>query len=276
MVKFTENLLDLHELHDQLIAAVEVKLSAGKVSSINMRIAKRLEIKSDELSTLLRTINSRFRKCEMIYHTFFRQLDHDVLCGSTIINPYVIQTEFTVNTSIIKGSFEVNDRELYTELIEINFQSYILTLATVFENLVLLKETLVKKVIIHGANESPHKATLDNYLEFLQHLVDLEYRKKDDLYQCISQHFPFFIRYLKTISELRNRYIHGYKSFLGPRSNTYMIIGQFDQNVFSANSPELILDQFVSTTLTNTGDFTKSVLSYLVKAVNEAEVSLPI
>ncbi len=271
-----QELTDLRGLIDPLLTDVQTKIRTGIISTVNSDMNGDLKIDLATLKSLLRAIDCKIRKCEMIYYSYLYKVDHGALCGSPFSEDHAVSIELIYNTSVIKSTIILSDRDVYTELIDMNFQTFILTLASLFENLVRLKEILVKRVIIRRLQGKHEPTPLDIYFEYLKNLVKLGYRQEDSYFLCIQPHLPFFDKYLKTILVLRNRYIHGFQSLLGPNSENYVIIETYKESPFNPNSPELAVDAFSEMALVKSTRFIKDLLGFLKKAIGEDGVALPL
>ncbi|MDB4919370.1 hypothetical protein [Mucilaginibacter sp.] len=270
-----KELTDLQVLKGKLLVAIEKKIIGNQVAQTNWMIDNWLKIEYGSLKDLLNSIENRLRKCEVIYFTYFENINHSVLDGSSADLPVGTNALFYFGTNQLKSVFEVNDAAFYKELIDINFQTYILSLATLFENIVRLVEILIKKIILHIKGKRPTSSPLTSFLDHYDSLISLEYKKEDDLYKCFILYEPFFKKYLITINELRNRYIHGYQTYLGSSDEEYKIIEKFDDKQFSKNSPELNVDEFIKATLNMTKNLVADLLNCLTIIVEDPVATIP-
>lgn len=70
--------------------------------------------------------------------------------------------------------------------------------ASIYENLVLLAEIFLKKVIVYI--RKPLSSPLNDYLKYLELLISLGYRDNDKLTACVKISEPYFDQYLKEIN----------------------------------------------------------------------------
>lgn len=194
----------------------------------------------------------------------------------------VIETEFDFGTNVLINRIDINDPFLYKELIDTNFQTLILATASLYEVLVKLCETLLKKIVIYDGVRSPYQSIPMNlFILNWDKLVDLGYRKNDDFYICFSTYRTFIDKYLKQINSLRNRFIHGYSINLEVNTahNEYMVIN-YDESNFPLVSgggiiPELVLKNFANAVLANTHSLTIDILDLFVRKLSRGGTKLP-
>ncbi|MES1221908.1 MAG: hypothetical protein ABUT20_40800 [Bacteroidota bacterium] len=264
---------DLKSLIDPLLAVVQQKISSNLVTQLNERFDNKLKINYVVLNTLLHSIDCKIRKSEILYLTFLREVNHDVLCSSPFPESLLVRKTFTFSTSTMISTFEIDDRDMYVELIEMNFQSFILTISSVLDNIVKLKDILIAKVLIHKKNGSTFLATpLDLYLDYFESLLELKYRQKDSLFHILDKHKTFCNDYLDTIKNLRNRYIHGSSTLLEPRNGRFIII---DPNI-GTDSPQAAVDVFAGNTLDNIKLFIVDLFTMLQAVISDPVQTLPI
>jgi len=178
------------------------------------------------------------------------------------------------STAILKEDIEINDKSFYKEIIDLNFQHFILMLASLYENIVRLAEILIKKIIVHLPENKPISSPLHSYIDFLNILLDLGYRKKDHISSCLSTHTSFLTKYLSTINMLRNRFIHGYSINLGNDGYNYKIT-TFDPLNFTKNSADLNIDEFSKNIIAGTKSFMLDLLTSLYKAIKPSHKNIP-
>ncbi len=269
-----ESLIDLHTKKSQLVSGVDQKIIANLINGLNDVFHKDYKIDSNELRVLLDSIETRIRKCQMINFLYFRTIDNSIVTGNATNLPFLVNGEFSYATLIVGQSFEANDRLAYLELINSNFQTFILAIASILENLVFLKEILVKKVILHKSATKPLNTPMATYLDFLKNLVKLGYRQQDPFYHCIDNHTLFFDKYLSTINILRNSFIHGYSQNTSTASGN-CVITNFDQKQFIPSSAELEIENFVEIVLDNISRFTNDLFDQLIVSTQAVTVSIP-
>jgi len=202
-----------------------------------------------EIEKRLKGIALKFRKCEMNYHLYFDDLHHDVLSVDIRDLPISRQRIFIDGTSTTKQFFDVDDQNSYQELINGNFQEFILFIASVIENLVYLAETLTRKVVVHLKGKQPASIVMQNYIATLDILIKLNYRTTDLIYICLNSHKNFLEKYLPTINAYRNSYIHGYNVKLGVNGSEYIL--DTPLSPIHANSLESRVDLFALAVLEN-------------------------
>ncbi len=201
--------------------------------------------------------------------------------GSIMTNK-IIETEFYFGTYILKNRIDINDPLLYKELIDTNFQHLILTIASLYEVLVKLCETLLKKIVIYDGIKSPYLSIhLKLFILNWDKLVDLGYRKNDDFYNCFSSHRTFLNKYLIQVNSLRNRFIHGYSVNLEVNaSHSEYVVSNHDTTNFPNVSgggiiPELVLSNFVSHIVTNSKALTIDILNLFKMKLDHHKTKVP-
>ncbi|MBP1165274.1 hypothetical protein JOE44_002158 [Chryseobacterium sp. PvR013] len=263
----TIELVDLSSEINHLIQKVNVHEVSATITSINSDFDSIYEIKSSpNLKELLNGINSRLRKIQTIYHVYFEDLDDQIINGNAATLPLEISCEFYFDTNSFVKIMNFESPEIYKELIDNEFQTFVLTTASIFENIVRLIEILGKKVIIHKTKNKPLSMPLGMYLDYLSSLLRLNYLTITPFIQCIQSYEHFFNMYLETINLLRNAYIHGYKTNLLFNSNGYMIT-LFCNKTFSSNSPQLELKVFTQTIVEQLSSFISDLITTLINEV---------
>src|SRR5690606_30631877 len=196
------------------------------------------------------------------------------LVSGTVTNK-VIETEFDFGTNILKDRIDINTPFLYKELIDTKFQSLILVTASLYEVLVKLCETLLKKIVLYDGERSPYQSIpMKTFILNWDKLVDLGYRKNDDFYICFSGHRAFINKYLGQINSLRNRFIHGYSINLKiDTSHNEYVVNNLDQTNFPIVAgggiiTELILNNFANAILSNTHAMTIDMLNLFAKKLS--------
>lgn len=271
MVK-TRTLNSFASEKNALIDILNRKIAATKFTAINAVFDNKYIVAVDPLTELLNAIDAKFRKCETIYYLYFENIDHNILAGNTASLPHEMDCTFSDPASTLKHYYTIDNKASYKEIIDQNFQSFILTLASLYENLVLLAEIFIKKVMIYIKN--PLSAPLQDYLLYLKRLVDLGYRQNDRLNVCMNAFGPFFTKYLDQINKLRNRFIHGYSLNLHSDGYNYFV-DKMPGTSFSPTSPDLIIDQFTKHVLDNSKDFIRELLTALKESTRHHRKFIP-
>ncbi len=257
-----------------LLVMVNKKIMRAKVSPINENLSSKLKVDINVFTELLNGLEAKFRRCEMLHLAYFQNVDHAILSGSSASLPFLMDCTFTDGTVNFKYIYECDDKQFYKEVIDLNFQNFILVIASIYENLVILSEILLKKVIVHLKDRGPLSSPLHDYLAFLDVLISLGYRKNDVLYNCILTFNIFFKTYLLTINQLRNRFIHGYSVNLNTDGFNYKLI-TFEKGAFTAASPLLNLDAFTEAVLNNTRNFIRTLFVALEQSTRHHSRSIP-
>lgn len=275
IIPVSETLTDLSAQMGRIEASIATKIASNMTTLVNENIDKKLKIDLALLKHLLSSFESRLRECEMIYFSYLRDADHDVLSGSSKGLPLAISIRLSYASSILEKDLLVNDKTFYKELIDAQFRHFILAMASQYEVIVKLAEILVKKVIIHYPNKPPLSAPLDHYIAYLKGLVNLEYRTQDDIFQCTITHEPFLSKYLLIINRLRNSFMHGFSSNLQSDGASYRVIKADNENQFSDSSPELELDVFSKTIMESSRNFFTDMLDAIDNAIKDHAVYIP-
>lgn len=248
------------EIYD-LLNEVSQKIAANATRTLNFDMHDNYKIDIQEIENRLNGIALKFRKCEINYYQYFDDLHHDILTGNTWDLPISRQRIFSDGTAKTKQLFEVDDQILYQELINVQFQEFILFIASVIENLVYLAETLVRKVVVHLKGKHPPSIIMQNYIATLALLIKLDYRTNDSISQCLDNHKTFFEKYLPTINSYRNSFIHGYKSRLTVVGSEYML--ETPSAPIFPNTLDTRVDGFTQSVLENMSliipDFLKAI-----------------
>lgn len=262
-----KTLTDISTLSNILQNEIVSKIASGDVLTVNTDIHKDLKIEATETRVLLNTIQRKLRDCEMLYFTYFETVDHSTLCGANLASPKIISIDFSYGTNIIKLKLEINDKDAYSDLIQSNFQTFILTLSSLYENIARLTEILIKKIIVHGKKNVPLSSPYSLLLEYWKMLVSLSYRNHDNFYSCIQTHDVFLSKYSLPLNNLRNRFIHGYNIHLFSDGTEFRVSPIIDTSVFSNTSPELILDVFANEIFLNTKNLITDFLNALISEI---------
>lgn len=263
------NLADFRSERTALETAAGIKIAARMVDQINFEIHRNYEIKLDLIKDRLDAVTNKFRKCEMIYFLYFERMDHNVLSAQSTNFPVIRECVFNDNTFTIKKYFEVDDRELYQELIDYSFQEFILFAASVLENLVYLSETLVRKVAIHHQNNRPQSIIMNNFIEMLEYLHRLNYRNHTEaLSTCLITHKVFLDRYLPFINSFRNSFIHGYSRKLISNGQEYVI--NEPNSIINATSTDQNVEVFSKNIVDNLRLFIPEFFVAITSMINAA------
>jgi len=249
------------------------RISDNLTDTINYEIHKNYKLEISLIDERLQAITNKFRKCEMIYHLYFDELDHNILTSTTANLPISSQRLFQSSDGEIKQYFEVDSRVLYQELIDYQFQDMILFTSSILENLVYLSETLVKKVSIHTKKNKPQSITMENFIELLGYLHRLKYRiDTDPIRTCLGTHTIFLTRHLPTINSFRNRFVHGYAKNLFSDGYEYKL-SNVELPLTSA-SPEISVSEFTKNIIENLKRLIPEFFTAITTTIN-ASTELP-
>lgn len=266
-------LTDISIIKDDLLNEVIGKIAAGDVLSLNSNIDSYLTIDAVEIKALLSTIELKLRSCEEIYYTYLKNVDHAMLCGTAVATSKVIDVEFSYGTKVIKTNVDINEKEGYVDLINIHFQNFVITICTLYENLVRLTEMLIKKIIIHSKGKRPVSAPYPLLLEYWKMLIALSYRGHDNFFTCVNAHDVFLTKYSLLLNSLRNRAVHGYNSSLYPDGGDYKVICPL--NSCPLSDPELILDVFSQHVFDNTKNLVIDFINALITDIKVPGQKIP-
>ena len=121
----------------------------------------------EEIELIISSIENKLRKIEIIYYSYFdSEYDPSIIVNNSmplvggLITNKVIETEFYYATNILKNRININTPELYKEFIDTNFRSMILMTASLYESIVKLTETLIKKIVLYDGKNLPSKSIL--------------------------------------------------------------------------------------------------------------------
>ena len=276
----SEKLVDFSRQKDAIVTGIKkIKNSKNLYKSELHDIFKPSKFNIDDLELIITSIENKLRKIEMIYFTYFNsEYDSSIIVDNVVpssvegmITNKIIETKFDFGVSILKNRVDIDTPILYKEIINTQFQSFILSVASLYEVLVKLCETLLKKIAIHIGNKAP-SVRLDNFVLYWDILVELDYRKDDEFYKWRLNHRNFIDKYLNQINTLRNRFIHGYSINLEINHKKY-IVSNYDTKNFRPVSgdkliTELILDNFTENILLNTRKLTTEILDLFVKKLS--------
>ncbi len=250
---------------NDLLNEVLIKINSGGTRTFNFDMHDNYRIDYQEIEKRLKGIALKFRKCEMNYHLYFDELHHDVLTVDIRDLPISRQRIFMDGTATTKQFFDIDDQNSYQELINGQFQEFILFIASVIENLVYLAETLIRKVVVHLKGKQPPSIVMQNYIATLDILIKLNYRSTDPIYICLDNHKTFFEKYLPTINAYRNYYIHGYNVKLRVNGPEYMLDTPLPP--INANSLDARVDLFALAVLDNMGVIIPEFLTAITQTI---------
>ena len=260
---------------NKLLTIVNRKIVARKVTTLNEGFDSTLKVDLAALRIVVETILTRIRKAETIYYTYLEDVDHSLIAGTTFNLPLRIEIELEYKGAFTKFDVSVDDRAMYKEMIDNYFHHYILVFAAIYENIVRLCEVLVKKVIVHLPKQKPISTPLVHYIGFFDLLNDLGYRRNDQLTICINNHAVYLKKYLEVINNLRNSYIHGFKSYLASDGANYRMVHDRAEQLFGSASPDLNIDLFSYQILHNTKLFFEDLLKALQNKIQHPSKILP-
>jgi len=267
-------LTDFSAQRNLLLSIITKKVIGKKYTALNQDFDKDLKIDLPAITNLLGTILIRIRTAEMIYYTYLESVDHTMLAGAASNVPVQIEVEFTDGTAIHKKTIEINDKALYKETVDMNFQQFILLMATLFENFVRLSELLIKKIIVHRPESKPISAPLHHYLFYFESLIKLGYRKNDFVYGCILTHLTNLQTILVPINTLRNKFMHGFQSGLTSDGFAYNINHDLTPKI-SKGSPILNIDQFSGSVLRDCKLFFSDLITALTSQIKHHSKFIP-
>ena len=267
----TRTLSNFARQKNDLITLLATKAAAAKVTAINKNIDEKFSPDTTNVNAVLNAIEAKFKKCESIYYQYFEDADHSVLSGNIATLPVGVDCTLIDSTASIDCYFSVNDRYAYKEIIDGNFQTFILTVASMYENLVILAEIFLKKVMIYV--KKPLSAPLRDYLDYLELMISLGYRDNDRLNICMTSSDPFFTQYLEQINQLRNRFIHGYSLNLESDSFNYYVASMV--NKFTPKSADLLLHIFTKAILDQTRVFIINLMTALEQSGKHHKKYIP-
>ena len=199
-----ESLSDFSVQKNAIVYAIGNKISNGLYEQTLHDSFKPSKFNITDIENIISSIESKLRKAEIIYFTYFSsEYERSIIVNDSMTSNKIIETEFFYSTNVLKNRIEINDSKLYKEYIDTNFQTFILTISSIYEVLVKLIETLLKKIVLYDGNRVPYQSiTLKLFILNWDKLVDLRYRKNDDFYNWIITHRQFLDKYLETINRL--------------------------------------------------------------------------
>ena len=256
---------------NDLITLLATKTAASKIININKIFENKFSPDVSNVISVLNAIEAKFKKCEAIYFQYFEDADHNILSGSSSSLPVGIDCTLIDGTSVVNCSFSVNDRFSYKEMVDGNFQTFILTVASMYENIVTLAEIFIKKVMVYI--KKPLSSPLRDYIEYLKLMINLGYRENDRLNICMTTSDPFFTKYLEQINQLRNRFIHGFSLNLESDSFSYYVVSL--DNKFTPKSADLLLHVFTKEILDNTRTFIINLMTAIEQSGKHHRKTIP-
>lgn len=262
---------------NSLLNLVDRKITDSKTTNINEQFkygTKEFKVDRNVLAEIMDSVETKFHNCEMIYHAYIENIDHGLLSGNPATLPFISDYTFTDDVATFKKTLECNDKAMYRDLIDINFQTFILMIASVYENLVYIIEIISKKVIVYIKNKAPLSTPLHDFRDHLKLLTDLGYRKPNELDSCLTSFSTYFDTYLSTITKLRNSFMHGFNKNLSSDGFNYRITN-FDIQKIAAQSPKLNIDHFTGEVLNNTRVFIHTLYSALEKTIRHHTKKIP-
>jgi len=278
-----ETIVDISSNKNALLVEVDKKISASLLSLLNDGFHNEklypISINRNEIGYLLDGIDARLRHAHELKLQYFDTLNHDFISGISPVTSFGARCTFTFPGTVINREFSISDRIGYFDVVHAAFQDFILTMSSLLENLVRITEMLVRKVIINSPKRPspPGNETLQLYLEFLDMLVKLQYRPKDDLHGCFASFDVFFKSYLVPLYKLRGSFIHGYHQNLVIDSSTGVCLVRSIDNTFGTLSKtDLMLDQFSERVFENLENLTVKLLDCLTRKISEPAAKIPI
>ncbi len=286
----TKTLTEFSSQKNAIISSIALQISRGNYDKAMHDAFKPSKLNINEIESILSSIEQKIRKIEIIVFTYFEtEYDPNIIVNRTMpasvsMTPSkVIETEFVYDTNLLKNRIEFNTPELYKEQIDNNFRTFILTIASLYEVLVKLFETLLKKIVLYDGERHPYQSIpFKTFLLNWDKLVDLGYRKNDEFYMLASSHRAYLDKYLNQINSLRNSFIHGYNdNIIIDTASSQYIVKVFDANNFPNSSgfgisTELILNTFVQNILSNSVSITSNFLNLFASKISHHMRKLPI
>lgn len=288
-----EELIDFTIQKDKIISVLHTKQGNGLFKQelhdiFNNGSRGKDKIRIQDIQFIIESIEIKLRKAEIIYHTYFgSEYKKDIIIHDSLTGNKLIETEFNYGTRVIKNRIEIIDSKMYKETIDMNFQLFILTIASLYENIVRLIETLLKKIVVFG-DTNPHISVhLKILIPYWDNLIRLGYRNDDVFHAWLNIHRPFFNKYLGTINRLRNSFIHGYSTNLEIENNTY-VVSTFEEIPLGSTSvygfnvpvgrgliPELEVDTFLKGILEESTQLTKELMDLFRNKLSHHRTKIP-
>lgn len=284
-----ETLTDYTTQKDTIVSALNIKQGNGLFDQnlhdiFNRGTQSKERLKVQDVRLIIETIELKLRNAEIIYYTYFSsEFERNILINNTLIGTKLIETEFSFGTRVLRKTIEIIDPNMYKESIHMNFQMFILTIASLYENLVRLIETLIKKRVVFG-DRNPHVSIhLKVLISYWDNLIELNYRGSDEFYSWLTSHRTYMDKYLPQINSLRNSFIHGYASnlYFDSALNEYVIKNYDSQSsggfthAHGNAVQELILNDFVEHVLTNSRNLIGDVLNIFQRKLSHHRTKVP-
>jgi hypothetical protein len=271
MVKNTVICSNFSAGRNKLLSILVKKTASSKVTGLNVAIDNRYRPDVSYVKELLDVIEIKYKRCEQLYYIYFEQINHDAVVGNSTNFPFASDLTFIDGISTIEFSFSVDSQAAYKEMIDVNFQTFILTLASLYENLVMLAEIYLRKVVIYVRR--PPSTPLHEYVNYFNMLSDLGYKNSEKLAACILGSKVYFDSYLEQINELRNRFIHGFSVNL--ETDGYYYYVSKHSTSFTQKSIDLQLDIFTKSIIEKTHIFIANLMDALGETVKHHRKSIP-
>lgn len=284
-----ETLTDYTTQKAAIVSALVIKQANGLFDQnlhdiFNRGTQSKDKLKIQDVQIIIETIELKLRNAEILNHTYFTsEFEKNILIHNTLIGTKLIETEFSFGTRVLRNSIEIIDPNMYKEMIHMNFQLFILTIASLYENFARLIEILIKKKVVFG-DRNPHLSIhLKVLISYWDNLSELNYRGNDEYYTWLNSHRTYVDQYLSQINSLRNSFIHGYSINLHFDSvlNEYVIknydhkaSGGFPEPHGNA-VPELILNDFVQHVLANSQNLIGDVLNIFQRKLSHHRTKVP-
>lgn len=130
IIQVSELLTDLSSQIGKIESSIAKKIASNMTTLVNENIDKKLKVDPAMLKNLLLSFESRLRECEIIYYSYLRDADHDILSGSSKGLPLAISIRLSYASSILEKDLIVNEKTFYKELIDAQFRHFILAMAS--------------------------------------------------------------------------------------------------------------------------------------------------
>lgn len=272
MVTRTRTLANFSVEKNQLITHLTAKIASAQTTTLNKDYDNRHAAELTNVQPLLDAIEAKFKRCQTMYWVYFADLDYSILAGSGSALPFQMDCTIDDATLLTKHTFMVNDPVSYKELIDYQFQSFVLMVASLYENLVCLAEVFAKKVIVFI--NKPLSTPMRDYLDFHQRLLDLDYRTRDELSICLDNSRLFLTTYVALNTQLRNRFNHGFLIHLETDGTEYFV-SNLGTNLFRPRSTELLLNEYAKTIVDGTDFFIRNLMTALYQMGNHTTKLIP-
>ncbi|HPF10145.1 MAG TPA: hypothetical protein PLP62_01710 [Flavobacteriaceae bacterium] len=289
-----EQLSDFTDQKDVIVSSLARKQANGLFDQglheiFNHRSNGKDKLRIEDVQFIIESIELKLREAEIIYHTYFgTEYDNSIIVHNSLTGNKLIEAEFNYGTRVIKKRIEIIDPGMYKESINMNFQLFVLSIASLYENLVRLIETLIKKRVVFG-EKNPHLSVhLKILIPYWDNLVQLGYRTNDEFYVWLNNYRQYFNKYLGTINRLRNSFIHGYSINLKVEHGTY-VVSNFEEippgstSIFGFQMPaggglipELEVNNFVKDVLNESFQLTEELMNLLKRKISHHRTKVPI